>query len=94
MAFLLRLTPSAQEDYDGVRDRAKLKKVERCLGKLERDPHHPGLHSHPYEQFDKVYGEKVWESYVENKTPSASRVWWAYGPSQGEITILMIGPHP
>jgi hypothetical protein len=94
MPFALRLTLSAQEEYDGIRDPRKRRKVDRCLGRLEQDPRHPGLHSHPYEEFDKVFGEKVWESYVENQTPSAWRVWWAYGPSQAELTVLMIGPHP
>ncbi len=36
----------------------------------------------------------LWESYVENKTPSAWRVWWIYGPADGQITIVTIGPHP
>ena len=36
----------------------------------------------------------MWEVYVENRTPSAWRVWFWYGPGQGEISILAIAPHP
>jgi len=38
--------------------------------------------------------QTLWESYVENKTPSAWRVWWIYGQGEGGITIITIGPHP
>ncbi len=93
MVFELAFTTDAEETIAGLDDQ-RLKKVHRCLGRLEQNPRHPGLHSHRYERFDRVYGEQVWESYVENKAPSAWRVWWAYGPGQGEITVLMIGPHP
>ena len=37
---------------------------------------------------------KVWHSYIENKTPAGGRIFWAYGPSKKEITILGIEPHP
>lgn len=39
-------------------------------------------------------GEKVWEAYAENKTPSAWRVFWHYGAGGNEITIVAITPHP
>jgi hypothetical protein len=95
MEFELVLTADAQETLEEIAsDPKRHRKVLRCLEKLEHDPHHPGLQSHSYEAFDKVYGEKVWESYVENQTPAAWRVWWVYGPAQGQITVLMIGPHP
>jgi len=40
---------------------------------------------------------KVWDSYVENKTPGAWRIFWHYGPDEADqkvITILAITPHP
>ncbi len=37
---------------------------------------------------------KVWQSYLENHTPAAGRISWAYGPGKGEITILAVEPHP
>jgi len=40
------------------------------------------------------YVVKVWQSYLENRTPAAGRIFWAYGPGKGEITILAVEPHP
>jgi hypothetical protein len=37
---------------------------------------------------------KVFEAYAQNKTPGAYRVFWCYGPEQGEITVIAITPHP
>jgi hypothetical protein len=73
----------------------KLKKVRKALRLLrEQGPRHPGLHSHDYQSIRGPGGATVWESYVENRTPSAWRIWWIYGPEQDQITIVMIGPHP
>ncbi|MGO8956957.1 MAG: hypothetical protein ACLQFR_06265 [Streptosporangiaceae bacterium] len=76
---------------------ARLKKVRKALGQFERDPRHPGLHSHHYESFPADRDVKVWDSYVENHTPSAWRIFWQYGPDDDGrpvITVLHIGPHP
>jgi len=37
---------------------------------------------------------KIFQSYLENNVPAAGRFFWAYGPEQGDITILAIEPHP
>jgi len=76
---------------------AKLRKVRRALARLAENPRHPGLASHRYESFPVDREVKVWDSYVENNTPSAWRIFWRYGPDepgQSVITILAIGPHP
>ncbi|MET4079663.1 hypothetical protein ABIB53_002853 [Janibacter sp. UYMM211] len=73
---------------------AKLKKVRKTLGLIQQNPRYPGLNSHKYVSLSGDQGEDVWESYVENQTPGAWRVFWHYGPSENEITILTIGPHP
>jgi len=75
----------------------KLKKVRKALAHLERDPRYPGLHSHQYESFPVDKDVKVWDSYVENRTPGGWRIFWHYGPDepgQPVITVLAIGPHP
>jgi hypothetical protein len=72
----------------------KLKKVRKALGLLQRDPRYPGLHSHKYGSIKGQNGEEVWDSYVENKTPSAWRIFWHYGPDPDTITILLVTPHP
>ena len=72
----------------------KLAKVRKALGLLQRDPTYPGLHSHKYRSIHGSAGEDVWDSYVENHTPSAWRIFWHYGPGSDVITIIIIGPHP
>ena len=37
---------------------------------------------------------KVWESYLENNTPAAGRLFWVYGPGRKDITIIGLEPHP
>lgn len=73
----------------------KLKKVRKALRTLEQaGPRHPGLQSHQYQSIPGPGGAQLWESYVENRTPSAWRIWWLYGPGPDQITIVTIGPHP
>lgn len=75
--------------------RAKAKKVAKALRLLEQPgPAYPGLHTHQYQSVKGPGGEPLWESYVENKTPSACRIWWIYGPKPDTLTIITIGPHP
>lgn len=52
------------------------------------------MNSHKYSELKGANNEEVWESYVENDTPSAWRVFWHYGPGQGVITVVAITPHP
>jgi hypothetical protein len=74
---------------------AKLRKVKKTL-RLLRDvgPAHPGLNSHKYHSITGPKGEDAWESYVENRTLGAWRIWWVYGPATDAITVVTIGPHP
>ena len=73
-------------------------KLRRQLGKamllLSKDPRHPGLHSHEISSLTARYGQKVWESYLENNVPKAGRIIWVYGPNKGDITIIGLEPHP
>jgi hypothetical protein len=95
MAFILLFTAQANKALaDSKRDNRKYRKIVGCLAKIEQDPAYPGLHTHAFDAIKGALGEKVWESYVENNTPSAWRVWWYYGPLAGEITIYDIGPYP
>lgn len=76
----------------------KEEKLYKQFGKamylLSQNPRHPGLQSHEIAALTARYGHKVWELYLENNTPAAGRIFWAYGPGQGEITIVGIEPHP
>jgi hypothetical protein len=101
VAYGLRFSKRAAEtirELDGgdPNQQAKLKKIRRALARLEADPRHPGLASHLYESFPVDRNVRVWDSYVENHTPSAWRIFWHYGPDEGDqsvITVLAITPH-
>lgn len=105
MPYQLRFAPAAAEALkklvDGGQATAvKLKKVRKALGLLQADPMYPGLHSHLYQHFPGLEKGKVWDSYVENRTPGAWRIYWMYGPNEvrddvetAVVTVLVIGPH-
>ena len=97
--------PEMKEFWDALSDRIRNKtaskkdvRLYRQLGKamflLANDPRHPGLCSHEIYALTARYGRKVWESYLENNTPSAGRIFWTYGPKKGDITIIGMEPHP
>lgn len=75
-------------------DKRYLKKIVKCFKLLSENPLHPGLNSHEITTLSAKYKIKVFQSYLENKTPSAGRVFWIYGPNKEEITICAIEPHP
>lgn len=39
-------------------------------------------------------GEDIFESYAQNKTFGAYRIFWHYGPGKARLTILEVCPHP
>ena len=72
------------------------KQVEKCVRFLLQDSKHPGLNTHEYDSIAHPYEPKgkVFEAYVQNRTPGAYRLFWCYGPGKGQITIIAITPHP
>ena len=70
------------------------KKWGNSLKKLSENPFYPGLQTHEISPLSKRYGMKVWQSYLENKTSGAMRMYWVYGTDQQEITIIGLEPHP
>ena len=72
------------------------KQVHKTIEHLLANPRHPGLQTHEYKSLENPYmkGEKVFEAYVQHRTPAAFRVFWCYGPKKDEITIIAITPHP
>lgn len=65
-----------------------------ALKKLSSNPMYPSLKSHEITELSRRYSMKVWQSYLENKTSGARRMYWVYGPGQQEITIIGLEPHP
>lgn len=106
MSFSIRMgIPEMQELWSDLQQRYRsgsIKKTEKqlykkwgnALKKLSEDPTHQGLQTHEISPLSKRYGMKVWQSYLENKTSDAMRMYWVYGPNQKEITIIGLEPHP
>jgi hypothetical protein len=69
-------------------------KWSKALEYLSQNPKHPGLQTHEINDLSKKFGVKVWQSYLENNTPGAGRIFWAYGPDRQQITILAVERHP
>lgn len=70
------------------------KKLGKTFNFLSTNPKHTGLNSHEISSLSKRYGRKVFQSYLENNTSSAGRIYWVYGPDKKDITIIGIEPHP
>ena len=70
------------------------KKLVKALGYLSENSKHNSLASHEIEDLSRKHGIKIFQSYLENNTPRAGRLFWAYGPDKSDITILAIEPHP
>ena len=70
------------------------KQIGKVLYLLSINPRYPSLKSREIESLTNRIGIKVWQSYLENNTPSAGRIYWAYGPNREDITMLAIEPHP
>ena len=101
----IKFTPTADRQLTALENApsngALLAQVQKALGLLEVDPHHPGLHTHEFTSLTGANGEKVFEAYAQNNTPGAYRIFWHYGPDETKgkkrtpvITIVAITPHP
>jgi len=96
--FTLYFTDEAEKQYDALKMDKGLQKrykaVKNALSYLKINPRHPSLQTHEFTSLTKLIGKKVFEAYAEQNTPAAYRIFWFYGPSKKEITIISITPHP
>jgi hypothetical protein len=76
------------------KEKTLFNKLIKAFSLLESNPRSNSLATHEIDVLSIKYGFKVFQSYLENKVPSAGRIFWAYGPDKGQITILAIEPHP
>jgi hypothetical protein len=78
------------------RQEGLFKQVKKCIDLLLENPRHPGLNTHEFKSEPNPYrkDQKVFEAYAQQNTPAAYRVFWCYGPEQGQITIITITAHP
>ncbi len=98
MPFELFLTRQAENDLHELEINPAAKKrlnaVRKTLAYLQNNPRHPGLKTHKYNAISGPQDEEVFEAYAENNTPAAYRIFWYYGPSKQQITVVAITKHP
>jgi len=89
--------PEIQEPWDTFFQRKKVGELnadeEEFFGKWVKlvhfrssNPRHPWLNTHVIDELSVLFGIKIFEAYLENNTPAARRMFWAYGPDTKEIT--------
>ena len=98
MTFILEYSDTATRHLMSLKaDSSKhrvFKDVIKALQYMESNLRHPSLNTHEYHALKGPDGEKVFESYAQQKTPGAYRIFWHYGPGKNIISILAIIPHP
>ena len=98
MNFKLAYTEEADTQLEKLENNPSLKKrlkaVRKTLGLMETNLKHPSLNTHKYTSISGPNGEEVFESYAENNTPAAFRIFWIYGPKRKMITVTAITKHP
>lgn len=96
--FEIFLTDLARKQFNNLKtDKGLLKRykaVKKAIQYLSRNPRHPSLNTHEFTTLKGIGGEKVFEAYAEQSTPAAYRIFWHYGPSKNQITIIAITSHP
>lgn len=94
----LIFTPQADSDLREIENNSSkknvLKALRKTLGLLETNLRHPSLNTHEFISLKGPNGEKLFEAYVQQRTPAAYRIFWYYGPGRKQITIVAITPHP
>lgn len=91
-----RRAGTAGAGSEGSEQRGPLEQVAKAVRLLAENPRHPGLSTHQYQSLVHPFDDQgeVFEACAQNLPSSAHRVFWCFGPEQGEITIIAITPHP
>lgn len=96
--FKIKLTQEANDQFLNLQQskdkKAQFKAVGKALAYMNANLRHPSLKTHKFDGIKSPFGGDVFESYAQNKTPGAYRIFWTYGPNKTEITVLAITPHP
>ncbi len=96
--FHLNFTPTAEDKLLFLKEdpskKVEFKAIRKSLSLMCANLRHPSLHTHKYDGLQGPNGEEIFESYAQNKTPGAYRIFWFYGPGRLVITIFAIAPHP
>jgi hypothetical protein len=96
--FEIFLTDEAKIQLERLKKDKGLEKrynaVKKAIRFLSENPRHKSLKTHEFTSLSGPKGEKIFETYAEQSTPAAYRIFWYYGPSKNQITIIAITPHP
>lgn len=96
--YELLFTEAADLDMDELKSdkskKAAAKAVIKSLKFMKVNLKHPSLNTHKYDEIEGPNGEEIFESYAQNNTPGAYRIFWYYGPGKKKITVVAITPHP
>jgi hypothetical protein len=96
MQFKLKFSEEAKLKIHELKsDKSKkglLKQLNKVLGFMETNLRHPSLNTHKFTEISCKLGD-VFETYAQNNTLGAYRVFWVYGPGKKELYILEITPH-
>lgn len=76
-ALWVDLSKRKQEGHLDRDEDKVFKKLVKALGYLAADPRHNSLASHEISDLSRKHGIKIFQSYLENKTPGAGRLFWA-----------------
>jgi len=88
------LSARKQEGRLGKDQEKFFKKLVKVLGYLSADPRHNSLSSHEISDLSRQHSLKIFQSYLENNTLGAGRIFWTYGPNKGDITVLAVESRP
>lgn len=96
--FEVYWTEGAEADFNRLKSEPSLGKRYRAVRKtiklLVDNPRHNSLQTHEFTSLKGPLGEKVFESYAEQNTPAAYRVFWYYGLGRERLTIIAVVRHP
>ncbi len=98
--FEIVFTHNAQKELDRLQsfpqNTGLVKQLKKTIGFLQTNLRHPSLQTHIFHSMKNPYNprEKVFEAYVQQHTPAAYRLFWCYGPQNGQITVIALTLHP
>lgn len=105
MTYELRTTEEAKKQLRELRDNPRtlplFRQATKAIGYLITDPKHSSLNTHKFHGLIGPDGQQVFEAYAQNRTASAYRIFFHYGPDRYEadrrvpvITVIAVVQHP
>ncbi len=91
--YWTELDSKFEKDALTGKEKIHFTKLIKALRLLASSPRSNSLATHEINVLSEKYGIKIFQSYLENDVPAAGRIFWAYGPDKGQITVLAIESH-